>query len=1092
MLLTFLLLLNKPWGIETGRRRMELTHIIYKNVLFTAFLFLVLKLSHSLPSTQGKSLPYLTSDVEEVSGKSFDYIVVGGGTAGCPLAATLSERFSVLVIERGGSPYGNPLVSEKMYYGFPLIQPDEFLSVAQSFVSKDGVESHRGRVLGGSSAINGGFYSRASEDFVKTVGWDEELVKEAYEWVESNIVFKPELTIWQSVVELGLLEAGILPYNGFSMEHIEGTKIGGTLFDEYGIRHTSADLLETGNPENIIVLLNATVNNIIFHVNDKGNESMVRGVRFIKSDGSTSQTYEAYLNQPENSSSWGDVILSAGALGSPQILLLSGIGPEKHLRNFGIPLVLDLKGVGKEMKDNPGIALLVDTKPTHRFPDAPQVAGITKDKKFIVEGGIVPISFNATRMPIAIKLAFPESKGTLELNSTDPRRNPAVEFHYLEKEKDLEECTKMVQLLNKIARSRSVVLFLGEEPQNNLMCSQDELRNFCKKNVRTYYHYHGGSTVGSVVDDDYKVHGIKGLRVIDGSTFLESPGTNPMATVLMLGRYQGIKIVRERQNTSVNLRSPCGVGNQNTRDGASINYSWPWACSSFYFSTGNGLPYMTSNVKEVSGKSFDYIIVGGGTAGCPLAATLSEKFSVLLIERGGSPYENPMLLDKKYFGFPFLQTDEFSSVAQRFISRDGVPNLRGRVLGGTSTINAGFYSRASADFIKRVGWDEKLVKEAYEWAESKVVFKPLLTKWNSAVKSGLLEAGILPYNGFSWDHIAGTKIGGTVFDANRKRHISADLLERGNSSNIVVLLNATVKNIVFRSDDKGKRSIVRGIRFIKSNGSINQTYESYLTQPENSSPQGDVILSAGAIGSPQILLLSGIGPKGHLGNFSIPLFLDLKGVGQDMQDNPGITLILRAKPEYRLPESPQVVGIAKDFKFVVEGFVLPVSFNATTLMRLSIKLAFPESKGKLELNNTDPRQNPVVLFNYLAEEKDLRECVQMVQLVKKVARSRSIARFLGGKPLINVTSNPNELRNFCRKNVRTYYHFHGGCSIGSVIDNDYRVIGVKGLRVIDGSTLSESPGTNPMATLLMLGRYQGIKILRERDDASTFGNQQHP
>uniref|UniRef100_A0A6N2NCD5 Uncharacterized protein n=1 Tax=Salix viminalis TaxID=40686 RepID=A0A6N2NCD5_SALVM len=195
-------------------------------------------------------------------------------------------------------------------------------------------------------------------------------------------------------------------------------------------------------------------------------------------------------------------------------------------------------------------------------------------------------------------------------------------------------------------------------------------------------------------------------------------------------------------------------------------------------------------------------VVGGGTAGCPLAATLSEKFSVLLIERGGSPYENPTLLDKKYFGFPFLQTDEFSSVAQRFISEDGVPNLRGRVLGGTSTINAGFYSRASADFIKRVGWDEKLVKEAYEWVESKIVFKPLLTKWSSAVMSALLEAGILPFNGFSWNHIAGTKIGGTVFDADRKRHISADLLERGNSSNILVLLNATVKNIVFQRDEQ--------------------------------------------------------------------------------------------------------------------------------------------------------------------------------------------------------------------------------------------------------------------------------------------------
>lgn len=247
----------------------------------------------------------------------------------------------------------------------------------------------------------------------------------------------------------------------------------------------------------------------------------------------------------------GDVILSAGALGSPQILLLSGVGPKRHLKDLDIPLVLDLKGVGKEMKDNPGIAVLVDTKPVYRFPDAPQVAGITKDMKFIVEGGIIPISFNATRMPIAIKLAFPESKGKLRLNNTDPRRNPEVEFNYLEKEKDLEECVKMAQLLNSVARSQSVVLFLGTEAQNRLMSSPDELRNFCKENVRTYYHYHGGCTVGLVVDSDYRVYGINGLRVIDGSTFLESPGTNPMATLLMLGRLQGIKILRERENASV-------------------------------------------------------------------------------------------------------------------------------------------------------------------------------------------------------------------------------------------------------------------------------------------------------------------------------------------------------------------------------------------------------------------------------------------------------------------------------------------------------------------------------------------------------------
>lgn len=213
----------------------------------------------------------MTSDAKEVAGKSFDYIVVGGGTAGCPLAATLSEKFSVLLIERGGSPYGNPWVMEKRYYGFSLIETDEFSSVAQDFKSADGVRNCRGRVLGGSSAINGGFYSRASEDFIDKVDWDKELVKDAYTWVESKIVSIPELTPWQTVVEFGLLEAGILPYNGYSLEHIEGTKISGSIFDVWGIRHTSADLLKAANPKNIVVVLNATVKNIIFEGNGKKN-----------------------------------------------------------------------------------------------------------------------------------------------------------------------------------------------------------------------------------------------------------------------------------------------------------------------------------------------------------------------------------------------------------------------------------------------------------------------------------------------------------------------------------------------------------------------------------------------------------------------------------------------------------------------------------------------------------------------------------------------------------------------------------------------------------------------------------------------------
>lgn len=224
-------------------------------------------------------------------------------------------------------------------------------------------------------------------------------------------------------------------------------------------------------------------------------------------------------------------------------------------------------------------------------------------------------------------------------------------------------------------------------------------------------------------------------------------------------------------------------------------------------------------------------------------------------------------------------------------------------------------------------------------------------------------------------------------------------------------------------------------------------------------------------------MLSGIGPKRHLKNFGIPLVLDFPEIGQAMIDNPSISVLVDSDPEVQLPDPPQIVGIADDFKFIVQGLILPTSINAT-IIPISIKFAFPASKGKLELNSTDPRQNPSVEFNYLAKEKDMKECIKMVQLVERVARSKSIAGFLWKEHYSNSKS-PHGLREFCKKNVRTFYHYHGGCAAGSVVDNDYRVHGVKRLRVVDGSTFLESPGTNPMATLLMLGRYQGIKILAD-------------
>ncbi|GLJ35803.1 hypothetical protein SUGI_0718830 [Cryptomeria japonica] len=125
-------------------------------------------------------------------------------------------------------------------------------------------------------------------------------------------------------------------------------------------------------------------------------------------------------------------------------------------------------------------------------------------------------------------------------------------------------------------------------------------------------------------------------------------------------------------------------------------------------------PFMTADAEKVAARKYDYIVVGGGTAGCPLAATLSQHYSVLLLERGDSPYGNPDVEDKKGFFKILGNASGFPYVVQGFVSEDGVQLARARVLGGGSAIGAGFYSRASLDYVRKMEWDEKLVNESYE------------------------------------------------------------------------------------------------------------------------------------------------------------------------------------------------------------------------------------------------------------------------------------------------------------------------------------------------------------------------------------------
>ncbi|XP_010519238.1 PREDICTED: protein HOTHEAD-like [Tarenaya hassleriana] len=339
--------------------------------IFRFFHLLVLAISIFIGSCHSRIGPYYRFMKDASLAPLFsryDYIVIGGGTSGCALAATLSQNATVLVLERGGSPYENPKATDIESFAATLseIGPSSW---SQLFISEDGVYNTRARVLGGGSVLNAGFYTRASGEFVREAGWKEKEVKAAYEWVERKVAFEPSMMTWQSAVKEGLVEAGVVPYNGFTYEHSYGTKIGGTIFDRSGHRHTAADLLEYADPNRLVVYLHACVHKILFTTKGRPRP---RAYGVIFKDGK-GVFHKAELVKH----SLNDIILSAGAIGSPQLLMLSGVGPRVHLMKHGIKPLVDQPMVGKGMGDNPMNALFVPS-PSPVEVSLIQVVGITK------------------------------------------------------------------------------------------------------------------------------------------------------------------------------------------------------------------------------------------------------------------------------------------------------------------------------------------------------------------------------------------------------------------------------------------------------------------------------------------------------------------------------------------------------------------------------------------------------------------------------------------------------------------------------------------------------------------------------------------
>ena len=309
-------------------------------------------------------------------------------------------------------------------------------------------------------------------------------------------------------------------------------------------------------------------------------------------------------------------------------------------------------------------------------------------------------------------------------------------------------------------------------------------------------------------------------------------------------------------------------------------------------------------------------------------------------------------------------------------------------------------------------------------------------------------------------------------------------------------------------------------------------------------PQSEVIVTAGALGSPQLLMLSGIGPADHLASFDIPIVLDNPFVGSHMADNPTNSLWILTN-EMAEVSLIQVVGItnfgsyievssgqaeallggleqnasnftshveygagqrvtaqllqAQIFAAILETPPGPVRLEASWGGIILHKIWGPQSWGLLRLSTLDAGDNPRVRFNYFQEAADVDTCEQGIRMAMDTIAAPALSNLqytndsvptplrlvrnavLGTWPprnATNATQDSINIREWCADSVTTIWHYHGGCLVGDVVDPDYRVMGVQALRVIDGSTFARSPGTNPQATVMMLGRYIRIPCLK--------------